>query len=283
MRIKINIVLKMWEQNVNVTLINKTKLKKPIYIPFNFIFSKENVVYDVDLIFPDGSLLRNYRDEQSPIIPFAFEDYKVKNVSRKRNYQIKNEIIINNRKNQNGLLDEIRLDEKNKNSELRGNIDYGKLSNQIYELKKDDLLLNSNNKTTNENQNYQSKKYGNKTIQDYKLIEDISKKHIYLNQINEEDELNYIPHSKDKSDELKDNNIYEDSNNIDNKGNDKNKREKNFDYKEGEVKLENHNKMIFEKEYNNLEIENHNNTGFDNCQNIYQNNHIFYEKIKNIF
>ena len=197
----------MWDQNVNVKQIKRTKLNKPIYIPFDFIFTKENVEYDVDLIFPDGSLLRNYRDEQCPIFPYEFEVYDFQKNMKIKNYQIKKEIIISNKKGKNKLLDNMRLNGKNKNNELR-NIDYGKLRNQIDELKKDAVFLNSNNKNYQIKENIQNDRYQNENIEyrNNKGIKNYNKKGansnniISLTQINEEEENN---------DELKENNYDE--------------------------------------------------------------------------
>ena len=50
----------------------KQKLKKKeqcILIDYNYVFTKDNVIYGVYLQFPDGSLLKNYDDIQDPLFP----------------------------------------------------------------------------------------------------------------------------------------------------------------------------------------------------------------------
>lgn len=232
----------MWDQNVNVKQIKRTKLNKPIYIPFDFIFTKENVEYDVDLIFPDGSLLRNYRDEQCPIFPYEFEVYDFQKNMKIKNYQIKKEIIISNKKGKNKLLDNMRLNGKNKNNELR-NIDFGRLRNQIDELKKDAVFLNSNNKNYQIKESIQNDRYqnenieyrNNKGIKNYNKMGANSNNIISLTQINEEEENN---------DELKENNYDEYSQNVNNKyisGNQINSTNQNYNikgYNQGGLNLE---------------------------------------------
>ena len=121
---------------------NKYKLKrnKPknsqeeeILIPFDFKFTKDNVVYEIFLRFPNGALLINYKDEQIPIIPFAFEDYPLdipKDIKMKINKR-REEIMRNNKLMKNNLLEKNRLKAKIQNNGNKENIIYDKLKGEI--------------------------------------------------------------------------------------------------------------------------------------------------------
>lgn len=261
----------MWDQNYNVIQISKNKLNNAIYIPYDFTFTKHNVEYDIDLIFPNGSLLRNYRDEQIPIIPFEFEDYKIEKAIQSNNYQIKKEIIINNKKSQNKLLDKVRFEAKNKNNELRSNIDYGHFKNQIDELKENIILMNSNNNKQIRgtfNNRYQSKKdeYHEKKINQKNNNFQNWDNYNYLYQINEENEINNTSKSEGNNDALNQDMLYNNSKYINNNNN---QFPLNNDIQKT---IQNNNFEGYEKDDNHLASQHSMVKGYENMENIINNN-----------
>ena len=72
----------------------KQKLKKKeqcILVDYNYVFTKDNVIYGVYLQFPDGSLLKNYDDIQDPLFPLG---------GKRTKYNNQIQIEINQRKNE---------------------------------------------------------------------------------------------------------------------------------------------------------------------------------------
>ena len=107
---------------------NKNKKIKEVIeelLSDNFKFTKHNVKYNIQLRFPDGSILINYYDEQYPIIPFAFEDYDMDYITKTVKNKI-NQIQIGAYENRNKMpiksLDKSRMNAKIMNNELKQNI-----------------------------------------------------------------------------------------------------------------------------------------------------------------
>ena len=121
---------------------NKNKKIKEVIeelLSNNFKFTKDNVKYNIQLRFLDGSILINYSDEQYPIIPFAFEEYDIDYISKTMKdeiYQIQKGTFENKSKMPIKLLDKSRMNAKIMNNELKQNNNYTHLKNEIDELKK---------------------------------------------------------------------------------------------------------------------------------------------------
>ena len=59
------------EEVQNNIFISQTSLK-------DSIFSKDTIKYDIIIKYPDGSTLRNYNDDQYPVIPFCLDEDSIK-------------------------------------------------------------------------------------------------------------------------------------------------------------------------------------------------------------
>ena len=58
--------------DLNNIFISETNLK-------DSIFTKDNIKYNILIKFPDGSTLKNYNDDQYPVIPFCLDEDSLKN------------------------------------------------------------------------------------------------------------------------------------------------------------------------------------------------------------
>ena len=135
---------------------NIPKNEQYILVDWDFVFTKDNVVYGIYFKFPDGSLLKNYDDIQESIFPIG---EGIKNNIQIQINQQKNEKKEYNKKMHNKLLEINRLNEKLKNNEHPNeNYNFTELKNQLDELKRNAMALNSknNNIKTRDNINYYS-------------------------------------------------------------------------------------------------------------------------------
>ena len=103
--------------DINKIIMSETSLR-------DSIFTKDNILYDVIIKFPDGSTLRNYNNDQFPVIPFCLDENTIKgdanflnmikygiNINKDNNSEKEdnlnenknlNEVLENNETNQNG-------------------------------------------------------------------------------------------------------------------------------------------------------------------------------------
>lgn len=82
------------EEVQNNIFISQTSLK-------DSIFSKDTIKYDIIIKYPDGSTLRNYNDDQYPVIPFCLDEDSIKadmNYQNLRSKEKKKIILIQMKK-----------------------------------------------------------------------------------------------------------------------------------------------------------------------------------------
>ena len=114
------------------------------------IFTKDNIKYDIIIKYPEGSSLRNYNDDQYPVIPFCWDEDSIKNDINFQNI-LKNGNINHNKaeqienNNAKGYNSEENNDKKSniENNELNKNINDFNFQNQSIELKDKIFVLNS--------------------------------------------------------------------------------------------------------------------------------------------
>ena len=114
------------------------------------IFTKDNIKYDIIIKYPEGSSLRNYNDDQYPVIPFCWDEDSIKNDINFQNI-LKNGNINHNKAEQieNNNAKENNSEENNdkksniENNELNKNINDFNFQNQSIELKDKIFVLNS--------------------------------------------------------------------------------------------------------------------------------------------
>ena len=71
-KMKIIRIIKLKE---NELLKTEERLNKDIKVSErDSVFTKDNILYNVLIRFPDGSTLKNYNDDQFPVIPFSRDD-----------------------------------------------------------------------------------------------------------------------------------------------------------------------------------------------------------------
>ena len=161
----------------NEDIISKISLR-------DSVFTKDNILYNVLIRFPDGSTLKNYNDDQFPVIPFSRDDnlnlkdinlvksQKIAKILEKlkkdeeketkenqENNELNNNIIEIDFKNQsikfkdeiiplNSLYDnEDNIDEDNKNNEYKDNAKIDKSMNKNKDIDKEknnNIIINSN-------------------------------------------------------------------------------------------------------------------------------------------
>ena len=174
----------------NEDIISKISLR-------DSVFTKDNILYNVLIRFPDGSTLKNYNDDQFPVIPFSRDDnlhlkdinlvksQKIAKILEKlkkdeeketkenqENNELNNNIIEIDFKNQsikfkdeiiplNSLYDnEDNIDEDNKNNEYKDNAKIDKSMNKSKDIdkEKNNNIMNSNkDKKLLLNQNLENK------------------------------------------------------------------------------------------------------------------------------
>ena len=60
------------KEQLNNFIISQTSLR-------DSIFTKDNIKYNILIKFPDGSTLKNFNDDQYPVIPFCLDEDSIKN------------------------------------------------------------------------------------------------------------------------------------------------------------------------------------------------------------
>ena len=114
------------------------------------IFTKDNIKYDIIIKYPEGSSLRNYNDDQYPVIPFCWDEDSIKNDINFQNI-LKNgninhnttEQIENNNVKGNNSEENNEKKSNIENNELNKNINDFNFQNQSIELKDKIFVLNS--------------------------------------------------------------------------------------------------------------------------------------------
>lgn len=102
------------------------------------VFTKDNILYNVLIRFPDGSTLKNYNDDQFPVIPFSRDD----NLNLKDINLVKSQKIAK-------ILEKLKKDEEKEtkenqeNNELNNNIIEIDFKNQSIKFKDEIIPLNS--------------------------------------------------------------------------------------------------------------------------------------------
>ena len=124
------------------------------------IFTKDNIKYDIIIKYPEGSSLRNYNDDQYPVIPFCWDEDSIKNDINFQNI-LKNGNINHNKAEQieNNNAKENNSEENNdkksniENNELNKNINDFNFQNQSIELKDKIFVLNSQSEQNDDSKN----------------------------------------------------------------------------------------------------------------------------------
>ena len=96
--------------DINKIIMSETSLR-------DSIFTKDNILYDVIIKFPDGSTLRNYNNDQFPVIPFCLDENSIKSDANFLN-MIKYGININkdnNKEKEDNLNENKNLNEIEQN------------------------------------------------------------------------------------------------------------------------------------------------------------------------
>jgi len=144
------------KEGQNNIFISQTSLK-------DSIFNKDTIKYDILIKYPDGSTLRNYNDDQYPVIPFCLDEDSIK-------ADIKLQNLRNQEKRENNININEKIDEDNnskennntneniENNEFNKNINDFNFQNQSIELKDKIFVLNSQ---SDKNENTQSMKKEN--------------------------------------------------------------------------------------------------------------------------
>ena len=115
----------------NEDIISKISLR-------DSVFTKDNILYNVLIRFPDGSTLKNYNDDQFPVIPFSRDD----NLNLKDINLVKSQKIAK-------ILEKLKKDEEKEtkenqeNNELNNNIIEIDFKNQSIKFKDEIIPLNS--------------------------------------------------------------------------------------------------------------------------------------------
>ena len=126
------------EEALNNVIISQISLKESI-------FNKDNVKYDILIKYPDGSTLRNYNDDQYPVIPFCLDEDSIKSdIYFQRLIENQNQNNINNNeKIEKNLIEDNKSNENQENNGLNKNInDINIFQNQSIELKDKIFVLN---------------------------------------------------------------------------------------------------------------------------------------------
>ena len=144
------------EDGQNNIFISQTSLK-------DSIFNKDTIKYDILIKYPDGSTLRNYNDDQYPVIPFCLDEDSIKaeiNLQNLRNQEKReNNININEKIDEdNNFKENNNKNENIENNEFNKNINDFNFQNQSIELKDKIFVLNSQ---SDKNENTQSMKKEN--------------------------------------------------------------------------------------------------------------------------
>ena len=115
----------------NEDIISKISLR-------DSVFTKDNILYNVLIRFPDGSTLKNYNDDQFPVIPFSRDD----------NLHLKDINLVKSQKIAK-ILEKLKKDEEKEtkenqeNNELNNNIIEIDFKNQSIKFKDEIIPLNS--------------------------------------------------------------------------------------------------------------------------------------------
>ena len=123
----------------------------------SIIFTKDNVKYYVDITFHDGAVLRNYDDDQYPVVPFAH--YKLKYFDNKEENKNYNGKMRSSRSLKDKLLDKKISNSLNENNELKKKLEFSNLQKKINELEENVFIMNRDN--YKRNRRNRNSKYAN--------------------------------------------------------------------------------------------------------------------------
>ena len=102
------------EEVQNNIFISQTSLK-------DSIFSKDTIKYDIIIKYPDGSTLRNYNDDQYPVIPFCLDEDSIKADMNYQNLRSKEKKENNINTNEKDYEIDVSKKNNNKNENIENN------------------------------------------------------------------------------------------------------------------------------------------------------------------
>ena len=213
------------KEQLNNFIISQTSLR-------DSIFTKDNIKYNILIKFPDGSTLKNFNDDQYPVIPFCLDEDSIKN-------DIDLQRMLKSENNKDLIIDKIikkflKNDNKienyiNKNNEFN-------FQNKSIELK--DKIFVNQNQDDNIHDNQREKNGGDDNNNKINTIEkEINSPNEKNNDGNKVNNIGDMEKEKEKEKEKEMNDIYLDSLEISKKFN----NEKNTE--ENHLLIENNNKF----------------------------------------
>ena len=224
------------KEQLNNFIISQTSLR-------DSIFTKDNIKYNILIKFPDGSTLKNFNDDQYPVIPFCLDEDSIKN-------DIDLQRMLKSENNKDLIIDKIikkflKNDNKienyiNKNNEFN-------FQNKSIELK--DKIFVNQNQDDNIHDNQREKNGGDDNNNKINTIEkEINSPNEKNNDGNKVNNIGDMEKEKEKEQEKEMNDIYLDSLEISKKFNDEKNTEENH------LLIENNNKFSSNNKNNESEL-----------------------------